>query len=204
MPIVQGGRIILSVSESGGGGGGGENVAGATANNPVAIWYLHGQSERWPNSLPYTTDASEDILRYRFASAQPAESYDDGDQEIGNIFNEVPTTDADTNGSPPLSTSRVFFQPPAGRYHLEFNLGRSGTDYQGAVVLMKVQADTDDLLMADHHGLNNSQGIIEGITFTYRLDFKDLVVTEGDRFYFAAFNLAGGDNRGWMRLEKVA
>ena len=188
---------------SGGGGGGG---GGPYYSNPSAVWWLNGQTERWPSSFPYTVDTANNKLRMRFSTAAAAEAYEGGGELIGDIFTGVSSDDADTSGAPALSTSRVFFTPPPGRYRLSVVCANTLNDASSAFSLFQITAGVDDQLLQYFikHSTGGSNQLFEGGDAGWQLYAEDFVVSPDEVFYLQISGGGNGDLRGYMRLEKTA
>ena len=182
--------------------------AGPHYTNPVAYYWLSGQTERWPDGHPQTTTPENKRLRLQFAPNPPHETYNHGNTFIGDVFDGISTDNLDAEGAPAVEAFRIVFTPPAGRYNL---LLQVGTSYRARVLnhlLFKLKdSGADDYLAFVHSGQlaaalaepgNNAVGSLT-------LSVPDLVVAEGDRFYWMQFG-AGADQaiKAFMRLEKVA
>ena len=178
---------------------------------PTAIWYINGQTERWPSSYAYTQDPSSNRLRARWSGDDPNESRWGWDL-IGDIWvlgSEVSTDAAiDFSAAPSFSTDNVVFSPPGGVYDIEVTLGLDREDLvvadEFAILLYQIVASTDDKILATSSSrISNLPANFGGVGGTvFRMDAPDLELDGTEQLYVLMFNNDNSNWRGFMRISK--
>ena len=185
-------------------------------NNPVAEFWLDGQTERWPATFPFTAVIDDDRARLQWTGVGgdtlgnlPPKAYFSTVSDWKNVL--VPLADIDANkdviGSATFR-SREYWTAPAGIYGVKSRLAGEKVDESYRFGLVKVQAGTDDLVVADAVSDPSAEGttfVGENISTGARIDLDELEIETGDQFTWVLVDPAPGSDsglRGFFRLEK--
>ncbi len=171
--------------------------------DPVSYFYGSGQTERIPNTYPFTyvgTSTTVHQIGFADASDGPQEAFDDGDA-LGNIF--VAAADVSTDIDTTTTDNYTVFSLPEGRYHLEVELQHddhaSGTQ---VFELKKIVSGTDDRVLrttSAYTQISTALGRQGDLFFKY----DDLVVAEGEQFYFIFVGIGDDNSRHFMRITRL-
>ena len=174
-------------------------------SNPTGIWYIHGQTERWPSSYAYTIQPASSRLRLRWSGDAPNEALY-GWPAIGDIWPAAISGNIDGSANPANTTANVVFGPAAGRYDIHATIGIDQEDLNSiefGIFLYKIQAG-DDLIMAATSGRTSDLPANFGGTggTVLRMDAPDIEVSSGDQFYVMIF-YAGTESPEWRGFLKL-
>ena len=180
-------------------------------NNPSAIWYGIGQTERWPSNYPNTQDGLN-LRRLQFAEVAgggPNEVFDGWNDAVPDTI-WVPGDDVSTSidsGAPGRTTERVVFTLPAGRYHIWIHSGwnEESTATQQSFSMRRITTGDDDVQIDSSPGIGNDTEAGENIFYTAALVIRNLVLDGSEQFYLAWDHIPNEDNtRHQMVIEQVA
>ena len=179
-------------------------------NNPVAIYYGRGQTERYPSGYP-NDDAGGALRRLRFVSAAqgPQEAFDGA--ILGNIFVPQAEVSADIDAGDNLDDYTVFGggRLPAGRYNIRVWVGGDiRTDIHFHFSIRRVRAGDDDVELAVSPGYGSIITSGEDVTVDAYMASRNLVVDGTEQFYLCLAGVAQvagtqGDTRHYMEIERV-
>ena len=184
----------------------GMNV-GAYVPPPTAIWYMNGQTERWPNSYPYTQDAASNRLRIRWSGDDPDETPYGWD--VPSIWPGAISGNLDGSANPAASTNNVVFSLEGGVWDIDVMAGTTDIDLVGmefGLFLYQIQTG-DDKVLACNSGTDAQLPGNFGSSAGTVIDLKvpDLTLDGTEQLYIMAFVEDNDENwRGFMKLTKKA
>ena len=182
-------------------------IAGRHVPPPTGIWYIHGQTERWPGTFAYGPAPQNSRLRIRWTGGAPDENpY--GSWEIPDHW--VVGTEIDSNidgASAPVSgTDFIVFGLPAGVYDIEAVLGTAeevATVAEFGVFLYQIQSGDDKIIAATSGGPNNMPANYGGVDGNiYHCGVRDYTITGDEELYFLVFIGEADDWRGYLTIRK--
>ena len=186
----------------------GMNV-GAYAPPQTGIWYINGQTERWPGTYAYTENPSSNRLRLRWTGGNPDESpYGWLDDDIFVATADI-SANIDGSANPSTGTTFVVFQPPAGVYDIEATIGTQSEITQAnefAGLLYEIASGDDNILAATGGQNSNFPTNFGGVSGTViRIELRDFEFDGTQQLYVLVFTESNTDNfRGFLTLRKKA
>ena len=184
-------------------------IAGRHVPPPTGIWYIHGQTERWPSTFAYDVAPQNNRLRIRWTGGAPDENpY--GSWEIPDHW--VVGADIDNNidgSSAPVSgTDFIVFSLPAGVYDIEAVLSIAAEDttlQERGILLYQIQSGDDKVLAATpSHATNMPANFGNVNSMIYRCGIDDYALVGDEELYFMAFTTLSDDWRGYLTVRKKA
>ena len=181
--------------------------------NPVAYWYLHGQTERNPTTFPYGTDPVDNKLRLRFTGRIPNKEFFNwsdifgASHDIWTPGSEVNTGDIDTGGAPVLTTNNVVFRLPSGIWNIEAyvvqNRGQLASNNE--LLLLEIMSGTDDAIITEGIPYQQAGAIFGEVAArsTVRAVYQEFESSGNNHLYWLVGTAEVNDFRGFMRLERV-
>ena len=193
-------------------------------NNPVAYWYLAGQTERLPATFPFgpVYGVGDELNRARIQFAAHADSpagafrpHDIYHVESDDYFDGIFKAEADISADADLigavaNRDLEFFQPFRGIWRTSLRLLHQTYDPTAAVGLVRTKSGTDDVVEAGGSIVQTggSAGFIT-LAFQFRGEFyaeDEEFETDGIeqfRWIIADYKTGAPTLRGWMRLERL-
>ena len=173
----------------------------------TGIWYINGQTERWPSTYGYTQAPASSRLRIRWSGDNPNETPYGWD--LGSIWPAAISGNIDGSANPANTTSNVVFSPPAGVWDIEATIGFSDEtidDDEFGIFLYEITSGDDKILAATSGRQADMPANFGGVGGTvFRIDLKDVELDGTEQLYVMAFTVASGPNwRGFLSLRKKA
>ena len=173
----------------------------------TGIWYIHGQTERWPNSFPYTQNPASSRLRMRWSGNAPNETPYGWD--MASIWPAAISGSIDGSANPANTTANVVFTLPAGVWDIEAVIGTETEVFdenEFGLFLYEITVGDDKIRAASSGRHANMPANFGGANGTViRTELRDVTLDGTEQLYFLVFTFDTDDNfRGFLTLRKKA
>ena len=172
------------------------------------IWYINGQTERWPSTFGYTQNPSSNRVRIQWTGGGPDESpYGWEVPDIWVTGLNAALSDIDTSASPGTATEYVVFQPPAGVWDIDITLSTQDEEIgaeEAGLFLYQITSGDDKILSATSGRQANMPANFGGADGTIiRTQLHDVELDGSQRLYVLLFTQNTlADFRGYLSLKK--